>query len=300
MQNTRQWMIPHEWMVKGNRQTEWIDNRGIILWIAEYSGGLGAGAFLVSLLFNNLWGMIAAFLIMGCLKGGLHLFFLGKPMRFWRMVMHPQTSWMARGLMFVMLFLVFAFLQIVLMVFMPEQTAAINILKILASIFALCVAFYTGMVMNNAKGIPFWNVRLLPVVFTADGILGGFGLTVAFSLIPALGINQAAAEMGSRIMLVVEALLIALYMFLAYKKEGMGNQSVLFQIRGQISGIFWICVVTLGIIVPLMIAVISIFAGELAPFILIFGVVCEAIGQLMFKYCFLKSGMYNTLAPKRA
>ena len=90
-----------EWMVKGNRQTEWIDNRGILLWLAFYTGGLGGGLYLVSLFFNNLWGMFIGWFIVAGLKGGFHFIYLGQPARFWRLVMHPQTSWLSRGLLFV-------------------------------------------------------------------------------------------------------------------------------------------------------------------------------------------------------
>jgi sulfite dehydrogenase (quinone) subunit SoeC len=297
MSTQRQWMVTHEWMINGNRQTEWIDNRGILLWLAEYAGGLGSGAYIISLFFNNYWGMIASFLIVAFLKGGLHMLFLGKPIRFWRMLLNPQTSWMSRGIIFVFLFLGFAFLQLVLMFFIPEQTMLIFILKVISGLLALCIAVYTGFVMNNAKGVPFWNVPILPVLFLADAILGGFGLTVAFGLfIPKL--NMAAAEAGSRVMLILVVLLIALYMFLASKREGVGNQSVLFQIRGSISPLFWTFVVILGMIVPMAIAVISLFTGELTPFILMFGIICEAVGQIMFKYCFLKSGIYNPIIPE--
>ena len=98
MQTTRQWMVTHEWMVKGNRQTEWIENRGILLWLAFYTGGLGGGLYLVSLFFNNLWGMLIGWFIVAGLKGSFHFIYLGKPSRFWRLIMHPQTSWLSRGL----------------------------------------------------------------------------------------------------------------------------------------------------------------------------------------------------------
>ncbi len=57
MQTERQWMVTHEWMVKGNRQPEWIDKRGVLLWLAFYLGGLGGGTYGVSLCFDSLWGM---------------------------------------------------------------------------------------------------------------------------------------------------------------------------------------------------------------------------------------------------
>jgi sulfite dehydrogenase (quinone) subunit SoeC len=294
MQTSRQWMVSHDWMIKGNRQTEWIEKRGILLWLAFYTGGLGGGLYLVSLFFNSLWGMLLGWFIVAVLKGTFHFLYLGKPSRFWRLIMHPQTSWLSRGLMFVAGFAGFGFLQILTSYFLPDQTTVILVLKIIAGIFALCVATYTGFVLNNVKGVPFWDLPILPLLFVACGILGGFGLTVAIAIFsPA--VNMGAAETGSRIMLVINVLLIVLYLLLAARKETVGKQSVLFQIRGSISPIFWTCVVAMGIIIPALIAVYSIFSGEATPIILILGTVCEIVGGAMLRYCVLKSGMYNPL-----
>lgn len=294
MQTTRQWMVTHEWMVKGNRQTEWIENRGILLWLAFYAGGLGGGMYLVSLFFNSLWGMLAGWLIVTALKGTFHFLYLGQPTRFWRLVMHPQTSWLSRGLLFVFGFAGFGFLQIVLSVYLPEQTTFILVLKILAGVLALCVATYTGFVLNRVKGVPFWDSPILPVLFVACGILGGFGLTIALGLF-IQGVNLAAAEMGSRIMLVINVLLISTYLFMVSRKDTTGKQSVLFQIRGGISPLFWTCVVAFGIVVPALKAVYSIFAGEAAAFILLTGVICEITGGVMLRYCVLKSAIYKPI-----
>ena len=90
----------HEWMVGYTRQTEWIDRRGIFLWVAFYAGALGGGLYLASLYFHSLWGMFLSWLIIAGIKGGAHLIDLGKPWRFWRMVFRPGTSWLSRGIIF--------------------------------------------------------------------------------------------------------------------------------------------------------------------------------------------------------
>jgi sulfite dehydrogenase (quinone) subunit SoeC len=298
MQTARQWMVTHEWMVKGNRQTEWIDRRGILLWLAFYTGGLGGGLYLVSLFFNNLWGMFIGWFIVAILKGTFHFLYLGKPTRFWRLVTHPQTSWLSRGLLFVVGFAGFGSIQVLLSILAPDLSAAILILKILVGLFALCVSTYTGFVLNNVKGVPFWDLPILPLLFVACGILGGFGLTVAIGVVsPA--VNMAAAEMGSRIMLVTNALLISVYLIIASRKEAAGKQSVLFQIKGSISPIFWTCVVALGMVIPALVAVYSVFSGEATPVILIIGVLCEITGGAMLRYCVLKSGTYNPIFSEK-
>lgn len=298
MQTERQWMVTHEWMVKGNRQTEWIEKRGILLWLAFYTGGLGGGLYLVSLFFDNLWGMALGWFIVAVLKGGFHFLYLGKPARFWRLVLHPQTSWLSRGLMFVVGFAGFGLIQIILSKFFVDQTTAILVFKIIAGIFALCVATYTGFVLNTVKGVPFWELPILPLLFVACGILGGFGMTVAISIFSP-SVNMGAAEIGSRIMLIVNVLLIVIYLLVASQKEAAGKQSVLFQIRGSISPIFWTFVVALGIVIPAIIAVSSLFSGESTAVILILGTICEIIGGMMLRYCVLKSGIYNPIIVKK-
>jgi formate-dependent nitrite reductase membrane component NrfD len=288
-------MVTHNWMVEGNRQTEWIDKRGIMLWLAFYLGGLGGGVYLVSLIFNNLLGMAIGVVIAVGIKGILHLLFLGKPIRFWRLLTHPQTSWLSRGLFFVFGFGAFAFVQIVLQFFWPDQMAAlIVVLKVLAGLMALSVATYTGFVLNSVKGVPYWGLSLLPLLFVACGILGGFGMTVAIGAFDET-VNLAAVEMGSRIMLIINVILIALYLTIEARHEGTGKKSVLLQIRGAISPQFWFGVVALGIVVPAIIAISSMFTGEATAWVLVTGTVCEIIGGAMLRYCVLKSGMYNPI-----
>ena len=86
-QDKRRW----EWMIKPTAQKQWIEGRGILLWLAMFFG-LGAGLYLVAALFNSLLGMFVGWLIVIFGFGGFHIAFLGRPLRFWRMVFKPQTS----------------------------------------------------------------------------------------------------------------------------------------------------------------------------------------------------------------
>ena len=111
----RQWMVTHEWMVKPTPQTEWIERRGMLVWIAEVFTSLGAGLYLVSLFFNNWWGMLVAWVIIMFLKVPLHLIYFGKPFRFWRTI-PPftnawKTSWFTRGITFSVIYLAALFLS---------------------------------------------------------------------------------------------------------------------------------------------------------------------------------------------
>jgi len=251
-----EWKLkPYDWMTKYTRQTEWIDRRGILLWLAFYAGGLGGGLYLVSLYFNSLWGMFTSWLIILVLKGGFHLAYLGKPLRFWRIVLKPQTSWVARGLIFVVLFIGLAAIQLCFSYWLPG-TAGEVAFKVLAGIMAFAVATYTGFALNYVKAISFWNSALLPVLFIACGILSGFGLITLIGLCGG-NVDITTAEAGSRWLLIINALLIAIYLWSATYMGSAGKQSVREQMQGSIAPIFWVGVVMLGIIIPIAISVSS-------------------------------------------
>ncbi len=289
-------METHEWMINYTRQTEWIDRRGIFLWIAFYAGGLGGGLYLVSLYFNSLRGMFVSWLIIAIVKGVAHLIYLGKPVRFWRIVFRPRTSWLARGIIFVFAFIVFAAAQMAFSFWLPG-TAGEIIFKVLAGLSALAVTVYTGFVLNTVKAVPFWNSTLLPLLFVLCGILGGFGLSVIIALNGG-NIDISAAEMGSRWLLIVNALLILVYLWAATNREPTGKQSVIEQMRGRLAPVFWIGIVVLGIIIPLAIAFSSYFAGGVSSALLVAGVACEVIGGLALRYCVLKAGAYKPLVAR--
>lgn len=283
----------HQWMVNYTRQSEWIDKRGLFLWIAFYTGGLGGGLFLVSLFFNSFWGMLIGWAIVAFIKGGTHFIFLGKPQRFWRLMMHPQSSWLAHGFLFVVGFAGAGAIQLLISWRWPGSPAEI-IFKILAGALAFCVATYTGFVLKAVKGVPFWNSWLLPVLFIMCGILGGFGLSVVIALAGG-GIVLSRAETGSRILLIINILLIIIYLWQASRREEVGKQSVLQQIHGQSAPMFWVGIVALGIAIPAIVSLVALATGEVNSAVLISGVVCEIIGGLSLRYCVLKSGAYKPL-----
>jgi formate-dependent nitrite reductase membrane component NrfD len=60
---------------------------------------------------------------------------------------------------------------------------------------------------------------------------------------------------------------------------------------------FWIGVMLLGIVVPFLIGLFSYYVGEMSSYLLMGGIVCELVGGLALRYCFLKSGFYVPLLP---
>ena len=295
---------PWEWMVKPTAQKQWIEGKGILLWLAMFFG-FGAGLYLVAMLFNSLWGMFIGWLVVIFGFGGFHLAFLGRPLRAWRMVMKPQTSWISRGLIFAAVFIGAAAIQMALMYWQVAAlalSAAIvqAVFGVIAGIFAFLAAIYTGFVMNYVRAIPFWNNALLPVLVVCSEVLGGFGIALAIGLTidPVLGASIAIIELGIRILLTVVAILIAIYMYSAANSPIGGKEAVMALIRGpkNFSIPFWVFLVVIGIIIPLVIAWYPL--GEAVAHPLLFtAIVCEFIGGLSLRYSLLRGGVYAPLIP---
>ena len=291
-------MKPYEWMVKYTPQREWIEGRGILMWLAEVFGGIGAGLYLVALYFNSVWGMLIGWLIVIALKGGFHLAYLGKPLRFWRMLLKPQTSWMARGFIFMLLFIVFGAVQMAYSLWLPGTTGE-AVFMVLAGIMALLVAMYTGFVMNYVNGIQLWNSALLPLLFVLTGVLDGLALAIAMGVF-GVNIDIMAAEAISRALLITTAALIAIYLWSATYIGPAGRQSVMTLIRGNLAPVMWVGVILCGIILPVAISWFTHIAGAASAPLLIIAIISEMIGAFALKYSILKAGTYAPLIPVSA
>ncbi len=295
----RQWMVTHEWMVKPTPQTEWIERRGILVWIAEVFTSLGAGLYLVSLFFNNWWGMLVAWLIIMFLKIPLHLIYFGKPLRFWRTI-PPfsnawKTSWFTRGITFSILFGGIVFIQLIITYFFPGTGWDIA-LRVLGGIFAFLVGIYSGFIMSYCRSVPFWNTALVPLILLFAGVADGFALMIGVGLGDA-SVNIMAIEFGSRILLAVNAIFIAAYLWNATYTSKISKYSAMLLLRGRLAVPFWLGVIAFGIIIPLVISVSSLFVGEASAPLLITAIILHTIGAVALKYVLLKAGIHNPILP---
>lgn len=311
VQTARQWMVTHEWMVKPMRQTEWIDGKGLMVWLAEVFSALGSGLYLVSLFAGSWWGALFGWLMIVLFKFPLHLLYLGKPLRFWR-AFPPfskawRTSWMARGVVFTALYVVFGAVQLVMAALLHwnvvagSAASAVDVINwvfmVLAGVFMVLTAVYCGFAMSFCRSVPFWNTGLLPIVFLIMGVADGLALVIGVGLVTG-GIDTAAIEATSRITLIINAVLILTYLINANYQSATAGLSVRELIIGRVAVVFWGGIVLLGIAVPLVISIISLFAGEASLPLLVFAIVCHTIGAFSLKYGVLKVGIYRPILPK--
>jgi polysulfide reductase chain C len=313
-QTVRQWMVTHEWMVKPMQQTEWIQRRGLLVWLAEVFSVLGTGLYLVALFTNSWWGALIGWLVIVLLKIPFHLAYLGKPLRFWR-TMPPfsgawRTSWMARGVFFTVVFTGVGFIQLITTYLstspdilngqaLSAMVVLDNAVKMIAGIFVTLTGVYGGLVMSYCKSVPFWNTGILPVVILIAGITDGLALMMAVGLFT-VGIDFHVIGSASRVTLIVNALLIAVYLLKVRYQSLTAELSVRELIVGRVAVVFWLGIVGLGIVVPLVISFLSLYVGKLSIPLIIIAIVCHTTGAFALKFGILKVGIHKPILSKNS
>lgn len=281
-------------MVKYTPQKDWIEGHGIMIAFAFFLGGISGGLYLASVFFDSLLGMFVAWVAAGVM-GLVDMAHLSKPMRFWRMMLKPKTSWIARGFIFIILFLGSGAIQLILS-FWFSGTGAETVFKVLAGIMAFGVAIYSGFVVGYVGAIKIWNSATIPILFVVAGVTGG----MAVLLIVNLGETTDTLITTSRvtlIMLVAYAFFMAVYLWATTYSGIAAKYSVMRVLRGNIAPIFWLGVVLIGIIVPIAILAPLSLSQQASTAAFVIAAVFVIIGGVALRYVILKAGIYSPLLP---
>jgi formate-dependent nitrite reductase membrane component NrfD len=274
-----------QFVVGFDRQREWIERRGLLLLAAFYLGGVGGGLFLTSLVVGWKAGIPIALGIVAIGKGSAHILFLGRPLRAWRALMRPHSSWISRGVYFMVLFVV---LGILYYVYYGNSG-----LLVASGFFAFALIIYTGFALAASPGIPFWSNPLVPVIFAAASLTSGAALAeAAHAIRPETVIAHTdRLETLGLVMGTVMVVLLFTYLVANYMSTVAAKESVAYLAWGSMSVAFWIGVVLLGIVIPLSILVPA-YLGEVARGWLAVAGISELCGSLALRYSLLKAGIY--------
>lgn len=288
-------MIDSSYMSDFTFEKEWAQRRGLLLVLAFFLGGLGGGLYLVSYYFHFYAGMVIALFIVAIGKGGSHLLYLGKPLRFWRAFLRPQSSWISRGIMAVVGFILFVGLQLAPTVpwlsWLPWASDNL-LLQILAIASAIVLIAYTGFALGVVNAIPFWNTALMPLLFILYALMGGTGLALGIMAASGGGAAQIAPlEALARVLLIIAAVTIGVYLWLSYHVNPAAKYSVAQLIKGRVAPYFMGGVVVLGLVIPLGVGLLS-FYSHVPSAIIAVAAACELIGGFSLRYSIMKAGVY--------
>jgi polysulfide reductase chain C len=284
-----------------------------------YLAGLGAGSFAIGILTDwilkpeletraiLLWGPIlvalgAPFLILD----------LGKKMRFLNAALNPMSSWAARG------FLILSTLMITGLIafaasFLPWAMPIVGLqapawldselpvfkgLEIIALIFSLGTAAYTGVFLKSTRYVSLWNTWLLPVLFVFSALsTGSMGIVISllgFSMYAGTGIPEAAHSVmrAEQFLVLAEAIVLALFIVMRNRSGEAGELSVRMLATGRLKLIFWGGIVALGMLFPFILEQIYNRFPDY-PALIFIGGACLLTGGFFLRYAIVKGGIKN-------
>jgi formate-dependent nitrite reductase membrane component NrfD len=167
-------------------------------------------------------------------------------------------------------------------------------LLVIGSILAICTAGYTGVLIAVVNGVPFWNTPLMPVLFLASAVSTGLaGSAILASIMDAKSIkNMSNFAYGHMIFLILEAVVLVLFIVMSATRSTETAFSAGLLISGVLSPYFWLFVVFLGILVPLVISAVEYFQLKHLPKALILTVdACVLLGGLSLRAVIVFSGV---------
>lgn len=273
-------------------QEEWARGSGLLLITAIYVGGIGGGAYLVSAAFNYIPGMVAGFLLLAVGKSAFHLSFLGRPARFWRMMLNPRTSWISRGIWALGLFTALGLLVLGAAEF-PVLSAIYGLARAASMVVAAFLIIYDGFVLASCKGVPFWNNSILVALFPAAGLAAGSAITYLAFLF-AGNTPPDVLEGLELTLIIVVVFLIMSYLWTARYVDVGAVRSVTALVRKEVRFAFMVGTLGFGVIIPILIILLSISTHSFAA-LLPFSAFSALLGDFFLKYSLLRAGIYRSL-----
>lgn len=266
--------------VRFEAQSQWR----VLILIAFFAGGFGSGLYVTSWFMDFAPGMLLGLFLVAVVKGGAHIAYLGRPERFWRALARPRTSWISRGLIAVLMFVVTGSLYLVLK--LPP-------LGWLAVAAAILVMLYTGYLMAFSPAIPFWNNPLLPMLFLVYSAESGTALTIPLYRM-LTGADVRVLELVEIVLLLLVGTIIYSYLYGAYHSSLSAREAVRLLVRGRLAPLFAISVVLLGLATPLMLTMFSYTTGEPPPAVMWLAAALGIQGALFCRWAILRAGVYAT------
>jgi len=282
--------------LEGQVQTEWRWLIAAYLFLA----GVGGGAYLAGVIADfaggeawTLVSKIGVFLGVPCVLIGTFflLLDLGKPINAWRVWMKPGTSWIARGTIIIVLFMIFAAIQTAFWIwpFPGSIENARGAIAVLGAVFGFLTVIYTGLLLGYSQPIALWRTALLPVLFFVSAVSTGI---MAIGLIGQFkGVEETQLALLAKIdavILVLEMFVLIVFLYNAYRTIE-SRYSARRVLTGPVASAFWLGVIACGLVIPFMLELLGV-PGTAAMIAALLGL----FGGLCLRYTILAGG---TLSP---
>ncbi|MCI8469001.1 MAG: polysulfide reductase NrfD [Eggerthellaceae bacterium] len=126
-------------------------------------------------------------------------------------------------------------------------------LDIVAAVFGVCVAVYTGCLLGVCKTFPLWNNALLPILFLVSAMSTGMAAVLCVTILraPAEFDRLVAFKKLHYVFPIVEIVLVAALLFVtAFSASPSGLESVMKLVAGDCALAFWFLFILVGLVLP--------------------------------------------------
>jgi formate-dependent nitrite reductase membrane component NrfD len=286
-----------EWGFGGRRK--WRD--GALL-MALFLGGIGAGQFVISTwIIKSVDSALIGVLVVGVGKTVAHLVYLGQPKRFYRLFLKSRTSWISRGLIFMVVFLVFAVAYLAPDIgfgWVPwtSDSALGQTIWLAAVLSASLVMVYDGFVLASCKSITSWNTALMPLLFFTYAIAGGVAMTyLTMTLTGGKILNQSTLTDLDAILLGTMLALVAIYVVNMASSTSTAREALRRLTATKLAISFIGLAMIAGLMVPLALTYLHELQieGAVASVLLAASSLLELAGDLSVRHSILRAGLHT-------
>ncbi len=286
-----------EWGFGGRRRL-----RDGALLMALFLGGIGAGQFVISTWFiHSTTSALIGVLIVGIGKTVAHLLYLGQPSRFYRLFLRPLTSWISRGLIFMVFFVLFAAAYLAPDIgfsWVPwtSESALGQVLWIGAVLSAALVMVYDGFVLASCKSISSWNTALMPPLFFTYAIAGGVAMTyLTMTATRGEVLNQTTLTNLDALLLTTMLALVVIYIVNMATSTSTSKESLRRLTSTKLAISFIGLAMGAGLLVPLAVTYYHELAieGTVASLLLAASSILELAGDLSVRHSILRAGLHT-------
>jgi formate-dependent nitrite reductase membrane component NrfD len=180
-----------------------------------------------------------------------------------------------------------------------------NILSLIGIIFGFAAVIYTGFLLNASRPIAFWSTGALPALFLVSAFASGL---LAIVLVSALRGGVPPGTMQTMGYITIASIILEMFVLIFHLQathrvpEGQAAASILLKESG--SFLFWYGVAGLGILIPLLMLILSLFVlKSMNPGVLNAMVIVAAaaglLGNLFLREAVLAGGVFAPLKAGR-
>jgi len=285
-----------EWGFGGRRKY-----RDGALLMALFLGGIGAGQFVISTWFiDSVTSALVGVLVVAVGKTVAHLVYLGQPTRFYRLFLKPRTSWISRGLIFMVVFVAFSAAYLAPDIgfeWVPwtTESALGEAIWLAAVMSAALVMVYDGFVLASCKSISAWNTALMPPLFFTYAIAGGVAMTyLTMTITGGTILDQKTMTDLDAVLLSTMLALVVIYVVNMAASTSTAREALRRLIATRLAIAFIGLAMVAGLLVPLALTYLHEMEIEsaVASALLATSSILELAGDLSVRHSILRAGLH--------